>query len=447
MKTQRQSKPRLGEPFREPPSRGRESAPSANQGNQRQLTSAATTSKAPIHGLRTKEPFHKLLTSAAQNLRVGDWEINQSDLKLAGAGRWSVRQRTLHGGRQEGVEVIEVDNGRLRFTVIPTRGMGVLSLESDDLRLGWDSPVREVVHPQFMNLPAHGGLGWLAGFNEWLVRCGLESMGAPGRDEFTTASGQKVGLDLTLHGQIANLPASEVEVVIDRTAPFRLRVRGRVDERRLFGPQLELWTEISTELGSDSLCVDDTVTNRGGSEQEFQLLYHVNYGPPLLAAGARFAAPLERVTPVNAHSAKDVKTFATYPGPIQGYSEQVYCLRPRADDHGQTLLVLHNAAGDRAASMQFALDQLPCVTLWKNTAALEDGYVTGLEPGTGFPLGRQRERAAGRVGKLAPGESRHFRITHALHAGKPVVAAALERIRQIQGSRPMRVDKVSPATF
>jgi len=386
-----------------------------------------------------REPFRKTLTSVEQNLRRGDWQISSRDLKLPGAGAWSVRQRALHGGRQEGVEIIEVDNGRLRFTVIPTRGMGVLRVECGEVRLGWDSPVREVVHPQFVNLPMRGGLGWLEGFNEWLVRCGLESMGAPGRDEFTNAHGQASALDLTLHGKIANLPASEVEVVIDRQPPFRMRVRGRVDERSLFGPQLELWTELSTELGSNRFQVDDVVTNRGGSEQEFQLLYHVNYGPPLLAAGARFAAPLESVAPVNEYSAKDLKTFDTYRGPTPGYAEQVYCLRPLADAQGQTRLLLHNAAADRAASMQFAVAQLPCVTLWKNTAALADGYVTGLEPGTGFPLGRQRERAAGRVGKLAPGESRQFSVTHAIHEGKTEVAALLAEVQRLQGRKKMRV--------
>lgn len=388
------------------------------------------------------EPFRHTLTSVAQNLRVGDWQLGPRDLKLPGAVAWSVRQRTLHGGRQEGVELIEVDNGHLRFTVIPTRGLGVLRVACGDVRLGWDSPVTEVVHPQHVNLPMRGGLGWLEGFNEWLVRCGLESMGAPGRDEFTTATGQRAGLDLPLHGRIANLPASEVEIVLERTPPYRLTVRGLVAERSLFGPQLELWTELSTELGSASLRVVDTVTNRGATEQEFQLLYHVNYGPPLLEAGTRFAAPLASIAPVNDYSAKDVKTFDTYLGPTPGYAEQVYCLRPRADERGETLLLLHNAAANRGASLRVEVATLPCVTLWKNTAAVADGYVTGIEPGTGFPLGRQRERAAGRVSKLAPGQSARFSQTHTVLGNPAEVAAARAEIQRLQGPKPPRVERL-----
>jgi hypothetical protein len=36
--------------------------------------------------------------------------------------------------------------------------------------------------------------------------------------------------------------------------------------------------------------------------------------------------------------------------------------------------------------------ELPCFTLWRNSAAVEDGYVTGLEPGTNFPNFKGFER-------------------------------------------------------
>ena len=386
------------------------------------------------------EPFRHTLTSAAENIHGAEWQVTNRTLRLPGAPPWSVRQRTLHGGKQEGVQVIEVDNGALRFTVIPTRGMGILKVEAVKLRLGWDSPVKEVVHPKFINLQSRGGLGWLEGFNEWLVRCGLESFGAPGPDKFRTATGGEASLDLTLHGKIANIPASEVEVVIDRTPPYRIRVRGRVDERMLFGPQLELWTEISTEPGATSFRVEDRVHNVGGSEQEFQLLYHVNYGAPLLEAGARFRAALKHVTPANAYSAEHIKQFDTYAAPTPGFAEQVYFMEPLADATGRTTIMLNNAAADLGVSMNFALEQLPCLTLWKNTAAVADGYVTGLEPGTGYPKPRQVEREAGRVPRLAPGEERRFVTDFALLTSKAQVGETGAAIDRLQGrQRPKLV--------
>jgi hypothetical protein len=116
------------------------------------------------------------------------------------------------------------------------------------------------------------------GFNEWMVRCGLENNGHPGLDKFINNVGEEATMDLSLHGKIANIPASEVEVVIDSGPPHTIRVRGRVDERMFYGPKLELQTEISTDPGSNSFQIADVITNQGSEEQEFQILYHANYG-------------------------------------------------------------------------------------------------------------------------------------------------------------------------
>ena len=247
-------------------------------------------------------------------------------------------------------------------------------------------------------------------------------------------------MDLTLHGKIANLPASEVEVVIDREAPHRIRVRGRVDERMFYGPKLELWTEISTEPGAATFRISDTLKNHGAFDQEFQIIYHANYGPPLLGPGARFLAPLRRVTPFNAHAAKSVNTFGDYAGPVKGFIEQVYCLHPLADAQHRTTIMLQNAAADRAITMNFSVEQLPYVTLWKNTNAKEEGYVTGLEPGTGFPYNRRLERLAGRVPKLKAGETREFNIDFTILAHKADVADVAEKIKRLANGNKTQLD-------
>jgi hypothetical protein len=382
-----------------------------------------------------------VITSVEQNIDVGDWQITARETGIRADVPWSVRRQRLHGGKQDGVDLIAIDNGVMTITVVPTRGMGILHVVMGDLRLGWDSPVREVVHPKYVNLEARGGLGWLEGFNEWLARCGLEWAGHPGPDRFINNVGEQAEMNLTLHGKVANIPASEVEVIVEREPRPRIRVRGRVDERAFYGPKLELWTEVWTEPGSSTFRIEDALTNRGAFEQEFQLLYHVNYGPPLLEAGARVSAAVRRVTPFNAHAAKDVSTYAEYGGPVRGFIEQVYNLHPFADGAGRSLLMLRNAGGDRGVSMGFDIAELPYVTLWKNLTALEEGYVTGLEPGTGFPYPRRLEREAGRVPKLKPGETRRFAIDVGLHRDAAGVAAVEERIKRIQNGRPAQIDR------
>jgi hypothetical protein len=384
--------------------------------------------------------YRKILTSVTDNVHVDEWELTAGEV-VAGAQGCSIRKLTLHGGKQEGVDVIVVDNGKLKFSVCPTRGMGVLSVTMGDIFLGWNSPVKEIVHPKLINLQSRGGLGWLEGFNEWMVRCGLESAGHPGVDRFINNVGDEATMELTLHGKIANIPASEVEVVIDPEPPHRLRVRGRVEERMFYGPKLVLEAEISTVPGSNEFQLADLIVNDGEDEQEFQIIYHANFGPPLLEEGSTFAAAVERVTPFNQHAAKDVASYANYQGPRLGFIEQVYCLYPKSDRAGRALIMLRNKARDKAVSMKFATGELPFVTLWKNTNALKEGYVTGLEPGTGFPNNRRIERKFGRVPKLPPGGTFKASIDVTVHATSNEVAEVSNRIEALQGGIDPTVDQ------
>lgn len=365
------------------------------------------------------------LVSISENLRAPDGVVAR------GTG-WSVRKTTLHGGSQEGVELVRVDTGALRFDVIPTRGMSVRRVNAGDVRLGWDSPVKQVVHPRHVDLQDHGGLGWLTGFNEWMVRCGVAFAGHPGEDN---------GRLLTLHGRIGNIPASEVEVVVDD----RIRVRGLVEERMFKFGIFELWTEISTEPGSRTIRIEDRLVNRSAYAQEYQVIYHSNYGPPLLEKGSKVVAPVKEIFPFDAYAAKDLATYETYLGPTKDYGEQVYCIRPHADDRGFTTVVLHDAAGTRGVAVRYDTSTLPAFTLWKNTDTLADGYVTGLEPGTGYPYNRSVERKAGRVPKLEAGGEVRFRVEVTVLPDRAAVAAAKKTVAALQSRGAPKVVAEPPA--
>lgn len=386
------------------------------------------------------EPFRKTLISVEQNLAGEAVVLSGKKITPACPTPWTIHVDVLHGGKQGGVRLITLNNGKLEIILIPTRGLGILSVKHGDLRLGWDSPVKEVVHPKHVNLTARGGLGWLEGFNEWMVRCGLENNGQAGPDKLVNNVGDEVLIDLTLHGKIANIPASEVEVIVEDKDPYRITIKGSVHERMLFGPKLELQTELSTLPGSPSFTIRDVVVNRGATPQEFQMLYHANYGKPLLEEGARFVAPLSEVTPYNANAARDVKTYDTFRAPTAGYVEQVYLLKPLGESNGDTVLLLENRAGDRGASLRYSLKELPYLTLWKNTGAEADGYVIGIEPGTNYPNRRMIERKFGRVPKLPPGGSYAMTVQYGVHATKEDVLQVKQRIERIQGDAPTKLN-------
>jgi hypothetical protein len=373
-----------------------------------------------------------LLTSPGSSEAFPALTLNAENTGIGAGSGWSLTTYTLRGGLQEGVDVIEVNTGKLSFAILPTRGMGIWKAHCGDVRLAWDSPVKDPVNPAFINLQDRGGLGWLKGFNEWFVRCGLNSMGAPGMDTVTDYSGNAFEVPLTLHGNIANIPARAVSVEITAEA---ITVKGEVDETMMFGPLLRLNTEIRAELGSGLLSIQDTVTNLGDNPQEHEMLYHINYGPGLLEEGSRMRAPYRRVAPRDPRSTEGIDTFDAYGPPQVGFVEQAYLYELAGKgEKNQTLALLRNAAGDRASLLRFSLEDFPCFTLWKNTAGMADGYVTGLEPATNYPNCRRFEREQGRVISLAGGESRSTLLQMEVLSSREQVEAAEGEIREMQSA-------------
>ena len=364
-----------------------------------------------------------LLDQKSNHLVANGWTAAAAETGVA-----DITAKVTHhaAGLSQGVTTVELDNGPLRVTVVPTRGMGLWRLECNGQNLGWQSPVRGPVHPALVPLVEPSGLGWLDGFDEFMVRCGLESNGAPEFDD----DGR---LAYPLHGRIANRPAYHVEL---QAADGALRLVGKVEETRFHFLKLRLTSTLTIRPGATGIELSDTVENLSASPAETQMLYHVNFGPPLLDAGAQVVLPAAAVVPRNAHAAADVATWNSYAAPQAGYEEQVYFCQLRGDDQGRSRALLKNAHGTLGASLRFDIAELPCFTIWKNTTALEDGCVTGLEPGTNFPNPRGFEGEKGRVRKLAPHASVSYQLGIDCHPNESSVRAAEQQIAALQGEPP-----------
>lgn len=398
------------------------------------------------------------LTDVSHEVWVETLTVDSAELGLAVTAPWSLHKRRLHGGRRDGVDLVVVDNGALRFSVLPTRGMGLWKGFYQGSFLGWESPVTDgPVHPALVNLATSGGLGWLEGFDELMARCGLENNGAPFELRTPNPDGTESRVAFGLHGRIANIPASYVAVHVDPEPPHEITIEGHVEEVRLFGPQFRLETRYRTIPGSNRLTVRDEVVNLKDQSAEFQLLYHWNFGPPFLNEGARFSAPIRAMCPRDARAQEGIASHDRYDGPRPGSTEQVYFYDLAADGDangpsaGPTLAMLHNAAGDRGVVLRFHKAQLPAFTLWKNTAGLRDGYVTGLEPGTNYPNPRPFERERGRVITLEPGARYAAETVIEVLATPREIADVQAEIQRIQSGvqptvHPRPVEPFAPAS-
>ena len=187
------------------------------------------------------------------------------------------------------------------------------------------------------------------------------------------------------------------------------------------------------KAGEKGFRIHDEIKNISQSPAEIQMLYHVNFGDPLLDAGSKMVAPIKTVVPRNNRAAEGIKTWESYEAPQPGFEEQVYFFELLADAAGETQAMLRNAHGTRGARMFFNKKQLPCFTQWKNTTSLSDGYVTGMEPGTNFPNPRTYEGEQGRVVKLQGGGTFGFEFCLEYLASDDEVQSAEADIAELQG--------------
>ena len=313
-----------------------------------------------------------------------------------------VTQKVLVDGRSAGVRVAEFDTGSgLQFSVLLDRGMDISVARYRGVSLVWEAapgPAAPAYHePE--------GLGWLRTFHGGLLAtCGMTYVGAPTVDE---------GEALGLHGRISHLPASNVwSDGMWRGDSYEMWVRGRMREAVVFGENLTLTRRISATLGESRFEVRDTVTNEGYRRTPHQLLYHVNFGFPLLAEGTELVAPSAQVRPRDEVAAPGLDRHNIYEAPVAGYEEQVFYHDMTAASDGYVTVALVNRGFDGGRGLgvylRYRQAELPRFTQWKMIGAGE--YVTGLEPANCGVEGRDKDRAEGRLEFLEPGEQRSYHL-------------------------------------
>jgi hypothetical protein len=334
-----------------------------------------------------------------------------------------IQKQILHGGVSEGVEQIDIDNGVLRLAVLPTRGMNIQRAECGNVQLKWNSPNFGPVHPSFVPLYDPSGFGWLEGFTEWFVRCGLESNGSP---DFSSG-GQLVH---PLHGRIANIPARNITLNVNE-ATGGITLCGKVYETRLFFKKLELDTSITTYAGSSRFTVTDKITNLSAHGGEFELLYHINTGQPFASPGSRICLPFNRMAPRSNAAAENLPQWNILDPEMPESEEVVFFFEPAADAGGLCKVLLVNTQGNEALQLSFRPQQLPYFCFWKSRLSDKDGYVCGLEPAVNFPNPKSFEKRHGRVVPLQPGETKTFELTFDIFSDAAAVQKAEDAIKAV----------------
>jgi hypothetical protein len=203
-----------------------------------------------------------------------------------------------------------------------------------------------------------------------------------------------------------------------------LSISGKVREASVHGPNLLLERTISTSLKSKSLSVHDVVENQGVRESPLMILYHFNFGFPLLTERSRIYAPSQAVEPATDFAARSKEAWNEFEAPEQGVAERVYFHQMKPDPAGKVTVVLVGDCDRPAFGIALSYDSktLPRFVQWKMTGT--NHFVLGLEPANCWTLGRKAERDRGTLQMLSPGERREFRLQLSVLSGPEEIANA-----------------------
>lgn len=349
---------------------------------------------------------------------------------------WSSREELLHqigrlsqvggispfthaDGKAKGTSTLRVRTAQgLEFWVVPDKGMDIYEASFKGESLCWHSPTG-MVHPAYYS---SRGLEWLESFGGGLLTtCGLTTVGAPSQDE---------GESLGLHGPISNTPAENVcwsETWKDDDCI--LTVSGSVRETSVHGPNLLLRRTITSSLKGTSLAIHDVVENQGTRPTPLMILYHFNFGFPLLTPRSKIYAPSAGIESVSTLAAASVGEWDLFDPPQMGHQERVYFHEMNQGASDKTTVVLVNDREDPSLGVALRYDPstLPRFNQWKMTGA--NHFVLGLEPANCNTLGRERERDQETLQILAPGDRKEFSTEISVLEGREKVEEAIRATR------------------
>jgi len=331
-----------------------------------------------------------------------------------------VRRVVLDDGNSKGVTALEFSTGTgFEFTVLADRGMDISAASYCGRSLCWRSPSGDVA-PAFHDPE---GLEWLRVFFGGLVAtCGLTYAGAP-----TTDQGEALGL----HGRYTSLPARELSFGSFWDGnQYILRAQGTMREGHLFGPNIVLRRTIVAVLGESRLIIEDEIANEGWTRQPLMLLYHCNFGFPLIDAKTRIYAPSRKALARFTLEPVEENVWSRFDRPTPRIGERVFYHDMKTDRQSNVMVVLANEAfgGGRGfgAYLRYSQRTLPRFAQWKLPG--ESSYVLGLEPATCWVDGRDAERKKRTLQYLRPGEQRTTHLEIGVLNSRAAIAAMRKAI-------------------
>jgi hypothetical protein len=210
-------------------------------------------------------------------IRLEDWR------KYVGHPDQFAEIRTVEvlDGSGRGSRILEVRNAAgLECEILLDRGFDIFAVRYRGRPLHWVAPPG--LQPPDASEPI--GFGWLRGFQGGLLTtCGLEHIGNPVRrrvPEYLAPDARHT--DFGEHGRISSSRA-ELEVRrINNDKEPQIELMAVVRQAALHAENITLRRRITIPVNSAQIHVEDVVSNDNWTSTPHALLYHVNFGYPLI---------------------------------------------------------------------------------------------------------------------------------------------------------------------
>lgn len=316
-------------------------------------------------------------------------------------------------GEARGQRFVRIRAGEIDCDVAVDRGLDLARLTFRGLPVHWMSPAG-FRNPAALDPRATEPEGW-GELRTWpggmLSTFGYDHVGVPALYPDRHGHPALLAVRSPVHGRSSYSPTylrgygvEEADVVVD----------GEVRQAAPFAEQLVLKRGIKVRLGGNSVLIEDTIRNDGYVAEPVQLLYHVNFGWPLLAEGTEVHMTPSRMLATTDEAGLEDPVFT--PPPRRGAIERVW---DRGCSHGpQWAALINRDAGGRgplAAVVEWDGGELSHLLQWRITG--ESMFALGLEPSTTGLGGRDAEERDGSLHWVQPGASRHFSVTLRFETG------------------------------
>lgn len=306
----------------------------------------------------------------------------------------TARRISFRDGVADGVRAIELLNeDGLYVTCIEDQCLNIFDFSYKGTNCAFQSK-NGLVSNRFFNGGANEfNYYWPAGM---LYTCGLTNTGV-GVTENKIYHAE--------HGRIGMMPARNINIQQTEDA---FVISGDVSDQILCGHQLLLHRTITFPKKGKELHIRDEVTNPEGIPQEMMLLYHCNFGYPLLTPKARMVKGTGKIID-NIAGGPVPENYWQMEVPRDDKIEEVYCHTNTPDENGYGYAGIINDELSLGCYLRYKLDTLPLLIHWKNMCAHD--YVIGLEPSNSYIKGRKEERENGTLPVIGAYETLTFEVS------------------------------------